>query len=226
MMCVSLVEDPREIARRHLAEAANGWSVGTWGAIGEFQYDAGEPGLEIDLDALSVRTDRGALAITGLDDSVRPFLLVDDSGRTREVAFCTLRRGAQRTTITELEPLTFDMGVGAAHIDMLVRLRPDDAAIASALRNSVGRSLFASDNGVGAAIGQNSPTRILVSALARLEVHQPIPPPGGRSPTGPHTHLLPKYLKEGRVHAPGSPLPDGLYCGLSLYPATEEPANS
>jgi hypothetical protein len=98
--------------------------------------------------------------------------------------------------------------------------------MASALRSAVGRSLFAPGNLVGAAIGQASPTRILISALAHLEVHQPIPPPGGRSPDGPHTHVLPKYLKEGRAHAPGSPLPDGLYCGLSLYPATEGPANS
>ena len=49
------------------------------------------------------------------------------------------------------------------------------------------------------------------------EVHQPIPPQGGHSPEGPHTHLLPKLLAERRVHPPGSPLPVGLYCGLSLY---------
>jgi hypothetical protein len=57
-----------------------------------------------------------------------------------------------------------------------------------------------------------------VSAVARLEVHQPIPPPGGRSPEGPHTHLLPKFLKQGLTRSPKSPLPDGLFCGLSLYP--------
>jgi hypothetical protein len=93
------------------------------------------------------------------------FALVDDAGRTREIAFCSPRPA-------------------------------------------------------GPAIGRSSPTRILVSALARLEVHQPIPPPGGRSPEGPHSHLLPQFLKEGRAHAPGSPLPAGLYCGLSLYPRT------
>ena len=84
----------------------------------------------------------------------------------------------------------------------------------------MGRPLLAPGNPAGPAIGRSSPIRIFVSALARLEVHQPIPPPGGRSPEGPHSHLLPRYLKEGRVHAPGSPLPAGLYCGLSLYPRT------
>ena len=217
MKCVPLTGDPREIARRHLAQAANGWSVGTWGAIGEFQYDAGEPGLVLDLAALSVASPRGALHIGDLSD-VELFALVDDSGCTREIAFCSPRPGAQRTTIQELDDITFDLGIGAPHIDMMVRLRRDDAATRAALRDSTGLPLLAPGTPAGPAIGRASPTRIFVSALARLEVHQPIPPPGGRSPEGPHSHLLPQYLQEGRAHAPGSPLPAGLYCGLSLYP--------
>lgn len=67
-----------------------------------------------------------------------------------------------------------------------------------------------------AAIARASPTRILVSGVARLEVHQPIPPPGGRSPDGLHTHLLPGHLAQGLARPPGLALPDGLFCGLSL----------
>lgn len=219
MKCVSLVEDPREIARRHLVEAANGWSVGTWGAIGEFQYDDGEPDLVVDLDALTVTSRRGALHIGELGD-VTPFALIDDAGRTREIAFCSARPGAGRATIHQLSETEFDLGVGAPHVDMMVRISPDDAATRAALREGVGRPLLEMGNPAGAAIARASPTRVFRSALARLEVHQPIPPPGGRSPEGPHSHLLPKYLQEGRVHAPGSPLPAGLYCGLSLYPRT------
>jgi hypothetical protein len=217
LRCVPLDENPRDIVRRHLARPRQSWSVGTYGAIGEFEYCADEPGLEIDLEALSVRTARGALAIVAFDD-VRPFALVDESGRTREVAFCSPHLGAQRTTIVALDALTFDVGVGAKHIDMMVRVRPDDGETESVLRAATGRSLFAPDNPAGAAIVRASPTRILASAVAHLEVHQPIPPPGGRSPKGPHTHLLPKFLAEGRAHRPGSPLPDNLYCGLSLHP--------
>ncbi len=220
MKCVPLTEDPSEVARRHLADAANGWSVGAWGAIGEFQYDADEPGLAVDLQALAVTSRRGALHIGELREA-QPFALVDDTGRTREIAFCSSRPGAQRTTIHELDRDTFDLGIGAPHIDMMVRLRGDDAATRAALREGAGRRLLASGNPAGAAIGRSSPTRIFASALARLEVHQPIPPPGGRSPAGPHSHLLPQYLKEGRTHPPGSPLPAGLYCGLSLYPRTQ-----
>jgi len=205
MKCVRLdEEDPRDIARRHLAEAANGWSVGTWGAIGEFQYDPDEPDLSVELEALSVTTRRGALYIGPLTNAVL-FALIDDSGRTREIAFCSPHKCARRTTIHELDDTTFDLGIGAPHIDMMVRLRADDAASRTALRGGVGHPLLAPGNPAGGAIAQASPTRIFASALARLEVHQPIPAPGARSPEGPHSHLLPKYLQEGRVHAPGSP---------------------
>ena len=220
MKCVRLdEEDPRDIVRRHLAEAANSWSVGTWGAIGEFQYDPDESDLSVDIETLSVTTSRGALYIGPLTGAVM-FALIDDSGRTREIALCSPHEGARRTTIHELDDTTFDLGIGAPHIDMMVRLRAEDAVTRAAMRGGVGHPLLAPGNPAGGAIAQASPTRIFTSALARLEVHQPIPAPGGRSPEGPHSHLLPKYLQEGRVHAPGSPLPAGLYCGLSLYPRT------
>src|SRR5947209_11783689 len=101
---------------------------------------------------------------------------------------------------------------------MLVRLLLDDAETRAALREGMGPPLLAPGNPAGLAIARSSPTRVFASALARLEVHQPIPPPGGRSPEGPHSHLLPKFLKEGLTRPPTSPLPDDLFCGLSLYP--------
>src|SRR5437899_3068482 len=86
MNCVPLAEDPREIVRRHLAEAASGWSVGTWGAIGEFQYDDGEPGLVVDLDAgaphvdMMVRIDQDdAAARAALREGVGRSLLEADN---------------------------------------------------------------------------------------------------------------------------------------------------
>lgn len=219
MKCLPLDEDPRTLVRRHLADESHGWSVGTWGAIGEFQYDLGEAGLAVDLERLCVRSARGALFIDDLD-AVQVFALVNESGRTGEIAFCSPRRGAGRTAVEAIGETTFDLGIGAPHIDMRVRTRPDDEATLAALRAGAGRPLLAPDNPAGPAIAKASPTRIFASALARLEVHQPIPPPGGKSPAGPHSHLLPQYLKEGRIHRPGSPLPDDLYCGLSLYPRT------
>jgi hypothetical protein len=50
-------------------------------------------------------------------------------------------------------------------------------------------------------------------------VFQPIPPPGGRSPDGPHTHVLPKLLAHVRTHAATEPLPEGWIPCAHLYPA-------
>ena len=99
MACAPLTEDPRRIVRRHLAEPVHSWSVGTWGAIGEFEYDADEPGLVIDLDRLMVSSARGSLQIGDLA-GVRCFAITDESGRKREIAFCTMRPGARRHATT------------------------------------------------------------------------------------------------------------------------------
>jgi hypothetical protein len=217
LTCRLLDDDPAALVRRHLAEPAHHWSVGTYGAIGEFGYDANEPGLAIDLDALAVKTARGSLEVHGIA-AAQPFALVDETGRVREIAFCSPRTANQRDRIAALGERTFDLGIGAPHIDMLVRVPLGDDDTERLLASAVGRKLMAPDNPAGGAIARTSPTRILLSPIARLEVHQPIPPPGGRSPGGPHTHLLPKFLAQRIVHRPASPLPDGLYCGLSLYP--------
>jgi hypothetical protein len=63
---VSSAGTPRAIVRRHLAAPESRWSVGTYGAIGEFAYDPAEAGLTLDLDRLSVSTPRGSLAVADL----------------------------------------------------------------------------------------------------------------------------------------------------------------
>jgi hypothetical protein len=50
-------------------------------------------------------------------------------------------------------------------------------------------------------------------------VYQPIPPPSGKSPDGPHTHVLPKLLKSGRTHPATEPVPAGWIPCAHLYPA-------
>ena len=81
MNCLPLDEDPRGLVRRYLADERTGWSVGTWGAIGEFQYDLGEPDLAVDLEAPSVRSARGALTIAraGQEAANHIQILVDDN---------------------------------------------------------------------------------------------------------------------------------------------------
>jgi hypothetical protein len=50
-------------------------------------------------------------------------------------------------------------------------------------------------------------------------VYQPVPPPDGTSPMGPHTHVLPKLMREERTHAATVPIPEGWVPCAHLYPA-------
>jgi hypothetical protein len=224
--------DPYDLVSAHLAQAGCGWSVGVWGAIGEFSFQTGEPGLAIDRAGLEVSTARGALRIRR-DDAVRAFAVrVNGDEVVREIAICLPGERARRTArgcITELGPdrdavkaadrdrLLFDLGIAAPHVDMSVRVDREAVDLLLALRGGRGRS-FLADAAAAAAVLAHSPARIFDSALARLEVVAPIPPPGGRSPDGPHSHLLPSLLAQKRTRGPKTPLPVGWACCLSLYP--------
>ena len=61
-----------------------------------------------------------------------------------------------------------------------------------------------------------NPHRVFSSRVARVEVFQALPPPGGKSPDGPHTHVLPKLL--ARTHAATEPLPAGWIPCAYCYP--------
>ena len=225
-----------ELIRSHLADHASSWAVSCYGAAAEFHWVPGERALVEDVDHFTVATTRGAL-------SIRP------RGRERPVAYETLSArkhrwnhgvaicarasedaGARRRTLAELGPDTeavlpehrrarlFDLGLGARNLDACVRT--DDEALASELRRCEGRSVLDGAADTLDAIREASPHRVFLSALARIEVYQPIPPPGeeGTTPEGPHTHLLPELLARRRTHAAIVPIPRGWLPVLALYP--------
>ena len=64
-----------------------------------------------------------------------------------------------------------------------------------------------------------SPHRVFCCRMGRVEVYQPIPAPDGKSPEGPHTHVLPRLLAHGRLNAATVPVPEGWLAGMSLFPA-------
>jgi hypothetical protein len=63
-----------------------------------------------------------------------------------------------------------------------------------------------------------NPHRVFISRIGRAEVYQPIPTAGGKSPSGPHTHVLPKLLQHQRTHAATEPIPEGLVPCAHFYP--------
>jgi len=217
-----------------LADTEAGWSVGTFGAIAEFTRDPEEQAdLDRTRDGISIATDRGALRIVP-----HPGLrLIASESPTSEswshrVALCLPEESSamsRRTTLTEIGPdsdalraqdrkdVLFDLGLGSLQIDACIRVGDPD--VVAALRRRTGTSVFAPENDVMRTILAANPHRVFVSRIARAEVFQPIPPPGGRSPDGPHTHVLPKLLAHGRTHAATEPLPEGWIPCAHLYPA-------
>jgi hypothetical protein len=73
--------------------------------------------------------------------------------------------------------------------------------------------VFEAGNPAMSIVVPHSPHRVFISRLGR------IPPPHGRSPEGPHTHVLPKLLQHGRTHAATEQIPDGFVPCAHLYPA-------
>jgi hypothetical protein len=113
------------------------------------------------------------------------------------------------------DAILFDIGLGARQVDCCVRV--GDPEVAALLRANCGQSVFASP-AMGIILAAN-PHRVFLSRLGRVEVFQPIPPPDGKSPDGPHTHVLPGLLRHRRTHPATEPLPDGMVPCAHVYPA-------
>jgi hypothetical protein len=81
-----------------------------------------------------------------------------------------------------------------------------------------GRPPLAAGAALARALVDASPHRVAFSRLARIEVYQPIAPAGGATPSGPHTHLMPRLLRPRQSHSANIRLPAGVVPGLTLYP--------
>jgi len=99
--------DLQALVRAHLASAASGWSIGTFGALAEFHRAEDEPASA---NGLGVATARGAIAIRLIPGVVpvayeRPLAAPD--AWAHGLAFClpgASARGAVRRVPTELGP--------------------------------------------------------------------------------------------------------------------------
>ncbi len=214
-----------------MADAETQWSLGTFGAIAEFARDAGEPvALARDTASLAAVTERGGIRIE-LRPEIRPFAFettTKDSWNHR-IALCLPEDACAmnaRTALTDLgadsaalrerdrDAVLFDLGLGALQVDCCVRIA--DPEIAAQLRAHCGQPVFSS-SAMGIILATN-PHRVFLSRLGRIEVFQPIPPPDGKSPDGPHTHVLPGLLRHRRTHAATEPIPEGLVPCAHVYP--------
>ncbi|MDP1582511.1 MAG: hypothetical protein Q8M18_03695 [Bradyrhizobium sp.] len=222
-----------DLLHRAIADPATQWSLGTFGAIAEFSRDPAEAvALGQSEDAVSAVTARGGIAIRR---HPRHRALASESitrsGWNQRIALCLSETdGAmgRRTGLTELgadtdalragdrDATLFDLGLGAPHADFCVRIAHRDTA--AQLRQYAGRPVFEPGNPAMGLILAANPHRVFISRLGRIEVYQPIPPASGKSPEGPHTHVLPRLLKNGRTHPATEPIPEGWVPCAHLYP--------
>ncbi|MEG6508928.1 DUF1289 domain-containing protein [Methyloligella sp. 2.7D] len=112
----------------------------------------------------------------------------------------------------------FDIGVARRASRFCVRT--GDAELIAALRAAEGRHWTELMAKTGATIIEKSPHRVVETGLARIEVFAEIPPPGGTSPTGPHTHLLAEFLTTGEEIPAALGLPEYAAPIAIFYPGT------
>jgi len=219
-----------------LRDAGAQWSARTYGAIAEFSRDPSEPAEVVcKPSGGQASTARGGVRVE-LRNEVRP-VAYETTTKNRDqwghaIALCLPAEECamgRRTAIHELGPdaaairpedrgsILFDLGLGTSQVDVCVRASSPE--LLSALRAGEGRSIFDMSNPATAAIFKASPHRVFATRIGRAEVYQPIPPADGKSPVGPHTHLLPKLLRSGRTHPATVPIPRDWAPCLHLYPA-------
>jgi hypothetical protein len=230
---VTHVADFLDFVVEQLTDVETTWSIGTFGAIAEFNRDAGETAMfDRDAKAAWVTTARGGIRIEDQEGArlVASEALTAQSWNQR-VAVCLSEDICAMTgcaVLNEIGPdrqalrhehrdaVLFDLGLATLQLDACVRT--SDTALIAELRRWAGRPLFAPDNEAIAAILAANPHRVFLSKLGRIEVFQPIPPPDGKSPDGPHTHILPKLLRHNRTHAATEALPEGWIPCAHFYP--------
>lgn len=224
----------KDILRIGLNDLEAGWSMGSFGAIAEFHHVREDPLPKA--TGLEQATARGAIRIDMRDD-MRPVAYETLSPRphrwTQAVALCLPKEAAgmaARTVLRELgtdtdairaqdrNGILFDMGLAQLQVDFCIRT--SNPELLALLRAQEGRSLFAQDNPAMGAILKAHPHRIALTPLGRIEVYQMIggPDTGGKSPEGPHTHVLPKLLRAGRTHSANTPIPDGWVPCCGFHP--------
>jgi len=226
-----LALDPDGLAglvHRLLADADGGWSMGVQGAVAEFVVTLGDP------TPVSVHR-RGrtveALAATGgirltINDATQAFTADGVDTVYLVVPRRTLPAPASGVTVSDadagaLRPedrhsLLADLAIG--HTAAAFCVRTDDTDLGQHLRAVKGARWSDALSAVGPALVTASPHRIVTTALGRIEVYAAIPPAGGASPEGPHTHLLPPLLRTGRELPPRVSLPPDLAPAAAFHP--------
>jgi hypothetical protein len=218
------------VLKTQLADFTTSWSVGTFGAVAEFSRGPKEELTSV--APLVVITARGGIRIDERSDmTIVASESINKTDWSQRVSLCLPEAASamsRRSVLSELGPdrealrdpdrdcALFDLGLDCLQVDVCVRIA--DGELVSELRKYCGRSLFDPGNPAMNAILAASPPRVFIGRIGRIEVFQTIPPSDGKSPEGPHTHVLPKLIASKRSHAATEYVPPGLIPCAHFYP--------
>jgi hypothetical protein len=222
-----------EVVAESLRQKSGTWILGCHGAVAEFSCGHGETcDVSITGDTITAISDGGALRLT-IDEHVRALQLRPGQTRCgyRAILLVVLKARASLPVVTTLTSLgrdeaavrpecrneqLFDLGLGRA--DLRFCIRTPESELRDKLNQASGQSLPDLLQAAGPVILRHSPARVVESPIGRAEVFTPIPPLGGQSPDGSHTHLFPDQLASGRSSLPGIDLPPVYALGAIFYP--------
>ncbi len=218
-----------EEMERRFAEAAGTFVVGVYGAVGEVMRDPDEPyEARREGTALTLATGRSAIRI-----EAAPYLTAIEIGRAERPPLIALAVPGGRapaagpSALTDLGPdeaallprdaggRRFDVGLGRSASRFTMRC---SEALAAEIAPHAGTPWPGCLGLIGAGVLRESPVRVVEAPCLRAEVDAVIPPPGGASPEGPHTHLLPGHIAQGFDTPPTVPLPEGYVLSALFYP--------
>ncbi len=224
-------EELRAFVASTLETGRGSWVIGVVGAVAEFTAprDASVD-VHVDGDDITAFTDNGALRVR-INDDVRALtfdppdwiaeprivLAVKRERGRLPMARGVTALGADAHAILPQDNTTlYDLGLGRKEARFCVRLAK--GAAQGGLDAVTGLKAQQALPLIGSSLIAQGPTRVVESALGRIEVQGPIPLADGTSRDGPHTRLLPDQLETGRALPAGMDLPRAYLPGAVFYP--------
>lgn len=224
-------DDIRKFVVQSWEQDRGAWVMGVVGAVAEF---IAPPNAKIHVtvqgEDLVAHTQNGAARVT-LNDDVRALTFDPPGLQTAPRIVLAVKRERGRLPVADSVAdlgedngallrdrgsRLFDLGLGRKEARFCVRAA--DGPAREALESATGLPFAQSLPRIGATLLSESPTRVIETALGRVEVQGQIPAPDARSPDGPHTHLLPDHLATGRALPVGMDLPRAYLPGAIFYP--------
>ncbi|MEM9423074.1 MAG: DUF1289 domain-containing protein [Pseudomonadota bacterium] len=207
------------------------WVMGVVGAVAEF---TAPPTIRIEVvtqgDDLIAQTINGAMRMV-INDDVRALTFDPPEAKVQpRIILAVKRERAQlpvangvtdlgedsKALLGEAGTQLFDLGLGRKEARFCVRV--ENGTARTAVENAIGLEFKDALPRIGAALISESPTRVVESALGRIEVQGQILTPRAASPHGPHTHLLLDYLATDRALPVGMDIPRAYLPGAIFYP--------